>query len=64
MECELGHEVPDDMFVLHSCDEPECINPKHLSIGTPKENTQDMIRSHYVGEVRSPPVIPGLFTFG
>jgi len=44
LECELGEKVPEGMFVLHSCDNPECINPEHLSIGTPKENTQDMIK--------------------
>ena len=36
-------KIPDGMFVMHKCDNPECCNPKHLMIGTPKENTQDMI---------------------
>ena len=35
--------IPDGMFVMHKCDNPECCNPEHLIIGTPKENTQDMI---------------------
>jgi hypothetical protein len=30
------------MFVLHHCDNPPCINPDHLYIGTKKDNTQDM----------------------
>lgn len=30
-------------FVCHSCDTPLCINPDHLFLGTPKDNTQDMI---------------------
>jgi hypothetical protein len=36
-------KIPDGMFVMHKCDNPECTNPDHLMLGTPKENTQDMI---------------------
>jgi hypothetical protein len=35
--------IPQGMFVLHTCDEPACINPDHLFIGTPLQNMQDMI---------------------
>jgi hypothetical protein len=28
---------------MHSCDNPCCVNPKHLSVGTMKDNVQDMI---------------------
>lgn len=36
-------EIPKGMHVMHSCDNPKCVNPSHLSVGTPKQNTQDMI---------------------
>jgi hypothetical protein len=41
--CELVEEVPDHMMVLHSCDVRNCINIKHLTVGSAKMNTQDMM---------------------
>lgn len=33
--------IPDGMVVMHSCDNPGCVNPAHLSVGTNKENVDD-----------------------
>lgn len=40
----VNGEIPDGLFVLHKCDNPSCINPEHLFIGTQKENLEDMIK--------------------
>jgi hypothetical protein len=33
--------VPPGMYVLHSCDNPACVRPEHLRIGTSADNARD-----------------------
>jgi hypothetical protein len=40
---QVGVPVPNGLDVLHACDNPPCCNPRHLFLGTQKDNTQDMI---------------------
>jgi hypothetical protein len=39
-----NQEIPSGMVIMHSCDNPLCVNPNHLSVGTHMENTHDMLK--------------------
>jgi hypothetical protein len=38
----VGH-VPHDLWVLHKCDNPACVRPDHLFLGTDQDNATDKV---------------------
>jgi hypothetical protein len=42
----LIHKGYIPKLIMHTCDNLTCVNPDHLKVGTPKENSQDMVNKN------------------
>jgi hypothetical protein len=50
--------IPPGMLVLHRCDNPPCVRPDHLFLGTSRDNTLDMVGKRRHGSQRYPERLP------
>ena len=51
--------IPDGLSVLHHCDNPPCVRPNHLFLGTTRDNAKDMGAKGRAGIQRHPHLYRG-----
>lgn len=52
---ELDGRDPTGKFVCHHCDNPSCVNPEHLFVGTNHDNVKDMMNKNRHGLITAQP---------
>lgn len=57
-QCYYGEISSSDQLCMHSCNNPPCVNPNHLSLGTAKDNANYMVSSGRFVPNTTRPYIP------
>lgn len=54
-------DIPEGQYILHKCDNPGCLNPDHLFIGTQRDNVMDAINKgrHHTPAIEAKKGPPG-----
>jgi len=71
---EIAHgPIPPGLFVCHHCDNPPCVNPAHLFLGTCDDNIRDRDRkgrggwsagsAHYLAKLSEPEVVAARYAY-